>query len=57
MFRYLFLILLTLSSPPLAASADNKKVIAFAQDTMANDFRKAQVFEVRDEILKQLKES
>ena len=52
MFRYLFLILLTLSSPPLAASADNKKVIAFAQDTMANDFRKAQVHEVRDEIAK-----
>jgi len=33
-------------------SADNTKVIAFAQDTMANDFRKAQVFEVRDEIKK-----
>lgn len=29
-------------------SAQNLKVIAFAQDTMANDFRKAQVFEVRD---------
>ena len=29
-------------------SAENLKVIAFAQDNMANDFRKAQVFEVRD---------
>lgn len=28
------------------------KLIAFAQDTMANDFRKAQVFEVRDEVAK-----
>jgi len=28
------------------------KVIAFAQDTMANDFRKAQVHEVRDEVAK-----
>lgn len=30
--------------------AGNEKVIAFAQDTLANDFRKAQVFEVRDVI-------
>ncbi len=52
MYRYLFLILLTLFSPLLAASADNKKIIAFAQDTMANDFRKAQVYEVRDEVAK-----
>ncbi|MFA6195489.1 MAG: substrate-binding domain-containing protein [Sulfurimonas sp.] len=28
------------------------KTIAFAQDTMANDFRKAQVFEVRDAVAK-----
>jgi ribose transport system substrate-binding protein len=28
--------------------ADETKVIAFAQDTMDNDYRKAQVFEVRD---------
>lgn len=33
-------------------AADEVKVIAFAQDTMANDFRKAQVYEVRDEIAK-----
>jgi ribose transport system substrate-binding protein len=33
------------------SGADNeKKVIAFAQDTMANDFRKAQIFEVRDAV-------
>lgn len=37
---------------PTLASADSTKVIAFAQDTMANDFRKAQVFEVRDAIAK-----
>ena len=53
MFRYLFLILLTLSLPLSATfAADSKKIIAFAQDTMANDFRKAQVYEVRDEIVK-----
>ncbi len=32
------------------AGAETAKIIAFAQDTMANDFRKAQVFEVRDAI-------
>lgn len=32
--------------------ATDVKTIAFAQDTMANDFRKAQVFEVRDEVAK-----
>ena len=37
---------------PLSAAAGEKRVIAFAQDTMANDFRKAQVYEVRDEALK-----
>ncbi|KIM11514.1 MAG: LacI family transcriptional regulator [Sulfuricurvum sp. PC08-66] len=30
--------------------AAQPRVIAFAQDTMANDFRKAQVFEVRDAV-------
>ena len=37
-----------------AASASNLngKTIAFAQDTMANDFRKAQVYEVRDAVAK-----
>jgi ribose transport system substrate-binding protein len=32
----------------LNASAQPLKTVAFAQDTMANDFRRAQVFEVRD---------
>lgn len=51
MIRYFFLALLTISSP-LLALAENNKVIAYAQDTMANDFRKAQVYEVRDQISK-----
>ena len=33
-------------------NATEIKTIAFAQDTMANDFRKAQVFEVRDAVAK-----
>lgn len=36
----------------LQVSAAENKVIAFAQDTMANDFRRAQVYEVRDEAAK-----
>lgn len=36
----------------LSASDQGVKTIAFAQDTMANDFRKAQVFEVRDAVAK-----
>ena len=40
---------MTCAALPDATSA-NTKVIAFAQDTMANDFRKAQVFEVRDAV-------
>lgn len=31
-------------------SADGSSVIAFAQDTMDNDYRKAQVYEVRDRV-------
>jgi ribose transport system substrate-binding protein len=46
--NFIFLIILV----PTFVFAENTKVIAFAQDTMANDFRKAQVFEVRDEIKK-----
>ena len=41
--------LIICTAAPDSASAD-EKVIAFAQDTMANDFRKAQVFEVRDAV-------
>lgn len=52
MFKRIFFILIMLSSPVLEASDNNKRVIAFAQDTMANDFRQAQVFEVRDEVAK-----
>lgn len=52
MFRHICLFLVLLASPLLHASDSNKRVIAFAQDTMANDFRKAQVFEVRDEASK-----
>ena len=52
MFRYIFLVLILISSPVLAASDSSRRVIAFAQDTMSNDFRKAQVFEVRDEVAK-----
>ena len=51
--RPLILAVLILSLPMLVEASDNnRKVIAFAQDTMANDFRKSQVFEVRDEVLK-----
>lgn len=32
----------------LVTAEENTKVIAFAQDTMSNDFRKAQVFEAKD---------
>lgn len=53
MFRHILIILAILSSPIThAAESDVSRVIAFAQDTMANDFRQAQVFEVRDEVSK-----
>jgi len=32
--------------------SQESKIVAFAQDTMANDYRRAQVFEVRDEVAK-----
>ena len=34
------------------AGGNNGRVVAFAQDTMKNDFRQAQVFEVRDAVAK-----
>jgi len=46
----LLTVILVFSVPVLAA--DDRAVIAFAQDTMKNDFRKAQVFEVRDAVAK-----
>ena len=48
MYRYITILLLMFFSPVSLAESNAQKVIAFAQDTMANDFRKAQVFEVRD---------
>ena len=51
-FRRHFLIFLLcfpiVSQAAASIGAAKEKVIAFAQDTMANDFRKEQVFEVRD---------
>ena len=52
MFRYFCLFFVMIATPLATASDGNRRVIAFAQDTMANDFRKAQVFEVRDEASK-----
>lgn len=49
---WLFSVLLMLTMPLQAAEA-NKAVIAFAQDTLKNDFRKAQVQEVRDAVASQ----
>jgi len=46
----LFLLALTCWIP--TAAAEELRVIAFAQDTLANDFRKAQVEEVRREVRK-----
>lgn len=44
MYRFIFILLLVVSS----SLAKDIKVIAFAQDTMANDYRISQVYEVRD---------
>ncbi|MFA6016206.1 MAG: substrate-binding domain-containing protein [Gallionellaceae bacterium] len=51
-FKMLGMVFLTLCLPLSAGAAETKKIIAFAQDTMSNDFRKAQVNEVRDEAAK-----
>ncbi len=48
MYRLFFLFCLMLPSTWVLAAENGLKVIAFAQDTMVNDFRKAQVFEVRN---------
>ena len=50
--RLLFVCAVAFCLPFAAGAADGKKVIAFAQDNMANDFRRAQVFEVRDAVAK-----
>lgn len=46
------LLLLAMLLPVIGMADNNPIVIAFAQDTMKNDFRKAQVFEARDEARK-----
>lgn len=48
-FKVLYIVMMLFSSFLFAKDA---KVIAFAQDNMANDFRKAQVYEVRDAVAK-----
>ena len=53
MFKYILFLVSIVFSPIVAADDNtNHRVIAFAQDTMANDFRKAQVFETRDAVKK-----
>lgn len=52
MFKSIFLALLLIISFDLAASESKSRIIAFAQDTMRDDFRMQQVFEVRDEVAK-----
>ena len=53
MKRVLALFLGSLLSVQGAAVWAQTALVAFAQDTMKNDFRKAQVFEVRDAVAKQ----
>ena len=43
--RYILIVLIIFL---IGNAQENSKIIAFAQDTMANDFRKAQVFEARN---------
>jgi ribose transport system substrate-binding protein len=50
--KFLLLALTVFFSSLTMAAEGRSAVIAFAQDTMKNDFRKAQVFEVRDEVAK-----
>lgn len=50
--RFLVLAFFILLANTSFAQNPERRVIAFAQDTLQNDFRKAQVFEVRDEVAK-----
>ena len=52
LIKLLSVALLLVSLPFLSCAAEGRKIIAFAQDNMANDFRKAQVYEVRDAVAK-----
>ncbi len=48
MIQLIIIALVLIVAPCLHAAGTDKKIIAFAQDNMKNDFRKAQVFTVRD---------
>ncbi|MCK4841858.1 MAG: substrate-binding domain-containing protein [Methylococcales bacterium] len=50
--KYTFLVFILFYASLLKAVDTPDKIIAFAQDDMSNDFRKAQVFDVRDHLLK-----
>jgi|FLOH01.1.fsa_nt_gi ribose transport system substrate-binding protein len=52
LMKILFYFILSSFFTILSAQSSNFKTVAFAQDTMSNDFRKAQVYEVRDELAK-----
>lgn len=52
MLRSILLVSMLMFSSVLEATESRNRVIAFAQDTMRDDFRMQQVFEVRDEIAK-----
>jgi len=45
--KLIYVVLLAICLPVSAVSAGEQRVIAFAQDTMTNDFRKAQVMRMR----------
>ncbi len=52
LMQRVFMVLCLVAGHLPFAGAQQVRVIAFAQDTMKNDFRKAQVFEVRDAVAK-----
>jgi ribose transport system substrate-binding protein len=52
MIRFIGIALLSLCLAAQAYAQGAKKLVAFAQDNMANDFRRAQVFEARDAVAK-----
>ena len=52
LIRFALINTILLLSSFATASDTHPQVVAFAQDTMANDFRKNQVFEVQDELAK-----
>lgn len=52
MYRLFFIFLVLFFTSTFLEAFNGVKTIAFAQDNMANDFRKAQVYEARDEVRK-----